>query len=197
MTKGDAMITVSGALRRLRIDRNPLRRPVDRVQRALGAALLLIFVVAAPVVAVRLAAPGYGDGVRAERAEAAARHRVDARVERIDERPKAGTSFVFTYAALAWTEPDGTIQNAETEAWAGAAQGEQRSVWVDASGRLTPAPRDHARTVGVAILTGAAGALAAGVVPLAAYLVVRRRCNRRRRNLWDAGLARLVRDPIT
>ncbi|MFC0037256.1 hypothetical protein [Actinomadura rayongensis] len=192
------MITVSGGLRRrLGIGRNPLRRPVDRVQRTVGAALLLVFLIAAPIVAVRLAAPGYGDGVRAERAEAAARHRVDARVERIDERPKVGTSFVFTYAALAWTEPDGTVHRAETEAWAGATQGEQRSVWVNAAGRLTPAPRDHARTVGVAILTGAAGVLAAGVVPLAAYLVVRRRCNRRRRDLWDAGLARLVRDPIT
>ncbi|POM26672.1 hypothetical protein BTM25_10760 [Actinomadura rubteroloni] len=192
------MITVSGRLRRrLGIGRNPLRRPVDRVQRAVGAALLLAFLIAAPVVAVRLAAPGYGDGVRAEHAEAVARHRVDARVERIDERPKAGTSFVFTYAVLAWARPDGTVHRDTTQAWAGAKRGERRSVWVDEAGRLAPAPRDHARTAGVAVLTGAAGALAAGLAPLAAYLVVRRRCDRRRRDLWDAGLARLARDPIT
>ncbi|MFC0040725.1 hypothetical protein [Actinomadura rayongensis] len=181
--------------RRLGFDRNPLRRPVDRVQWTVGLVLLGLFLVVAPLVAGRTATRTYDAGVRTERVQGASRYHAVARVTDVRVKQDGGRNS-SKYAVLRWDAPDGTIRTAETWAWFGAAPGDRRGIWADTDGRLTGRPQKHAETIANASLAGIVATGAAGLPFLAAYLLVRQSCDRRRRIQWETELARLGRHRI-
>ncbi|MFB4295343.1 hypothetical protein [Actinomadura sp. NTSP31] len=188
---------VAAALRRLRrrfgFDGNPLRREVDRRQRAVGIGAAAAFAIAAPPACASAASLAYGAGVHAERAESAAHHRITARVTGIEEQSGEQR---YSYARLAWTTRDGRAHTAVIPAGRKTRPGTVRRIWVDDRGEKTPRPQDRADTVAGAVFAGAAAVGAAALPPLAVYLVVRRRCDRGREEMWDTAWARLDRPHI-
>jgi hypothetical protein len=63
-------------------DRNPLRRRTDRVEASLVGALIVVFLIAAPVLTVMAGHWVYSAGVRQQRTEAAAWRHVPALIQR-------------------------------------------------------------------------------------------------------------------
>ncbi|WP_141576779.1 hypothetical protein [Actinomadura sp. WMMA1423] len=180
MKPPDARTRADRLRRRCGFDGNPLRRHVDRVQWRIGLLLLLVFLVAAPVVCAHVVGPVHGAGVRAERYEAATRHRVDATV--IGVRPLESGREV----TAAWTDPDGASRTGHYTSWKATQLGERRELWAGPGGRLgETGPRKHMRTIGDDVSAGAAAATGAGLPLLALYLLLRHRCDRRRYRRWD------------
>ena len=176
--------------RRFGFDRNALRRPVDRRQRAVGAAAFALFAGLAPPASAALAAHAYGTGVAAERQQAA-NHRIDARVT--GTRPEDGVGVRHAYAELAWTSPDGRPHSAVVPADKSVRPGMRHRIWVDATGALARAPSTHTDTVAITAVSALTGAAVVGVPLLTAYLVTRHRCDRRRDALWDESWSALTR----
>ncbi|WP_075895256.1 hypothetical protein [Actinomadura sp. CNU-125] len=177
--------------RRLGLEHSELRRPVDRVQRLLGFALLLIFLGTAPPLAMWAGATSYAAGSRAEDAERQSRRQVTATVTTTGGTSASGDRFVHETVQATWPGPDGKPLAGTLPSWRGVEVGDRRTIWVDRAGEPTVEPRPHSRTVTDAVYAGTAAVLG-GALPIAvAYGLVRRRCDRRRDALWDADWARL------
>ncbi|MEU8123919.1 hypothetical protein AB0C21_34865 [Spirillospora sp. NPDC049024] len=166
--------------RRFGFDRNDLRRGVDRRQRAAGVAAVLLFTVLAPPASVLLAADAYRSGVRAEHRNV---HRITAQITHTESEGGAGVR--HTYAELAWTSVDGRTRTTVVPADKSVRPGMGQRIWVDAAGNPVRQPQTRAATVATTAVAAAAAAAATGVPLLAGYLLVRRRCDRRRDALWD------------
>jgi len=123
-------------------DRNPLRRRIDRVEAAVIAGLIAVFLISAPVLG---AAAGHwvgSAGMREQRAEMAWRL-VPATVQgstqgQIPSGP-AGT----VWMRARWTAPDGQARRGWIPVTPGDAAGGSVRVWVTRSGSLTWPPLRH------------------------------------------------------
>ncbi|MGI5330569.1 Rv1733c family protein [Actinomadura nitritigenes] len=177
--------------RRFGFDGNDLRRATDRRQRAVGLAAAVSFAGIAPPLCAGVVSLTYRSGLGAEAAQAATHRLVDARVTRIETQTTG--QMRYSFAVLAWTTPDGQTHWATVPAKKAAGPGAIRRVWVDASGEMTRRPQSRSDTVMTAAFAGAATTVAAGAVPFSAYMLVRRRCDRRRARMWDVAWARLDR----
>src|SRR5579859_7416602 len=67
--KAPATAMRAGIARRLRLDRNPLRRPVDRLQTAIMAGLLAAFLAGAPLAAAAASGWVHAAGLREQHAQ--------------------------------------------------------------------------------------------------------------------------------
>ncbi|GLZ10963.1 hypothetical protein Acsp04_11980 [Actinomadura sp. NBRC 104425] len=181
--------------RRLGLERNELRRRVDRVQRAIALALLVLLLATAPAVAAWCGGLAYDAGLRAERREHAQRQQVWATVVATGGIASSGDQYVHETVQAVWPRAaDGRTRTGTLPSWKGAAVGDRKRIWVDREGRPTVRPRPHSRTVTDAVYAGAAAALGVGAPVLLAYVVVRRRCDRYRDRMWDAAWARMDTD---
>lgn len=187
---GDAPLT--RLRRRLGLERNDLRRRVDRVQRTVALCLLVLLLGAAPPLAAWAASWSYEAGVRTEQAERESRRQVVATVTATG----AGTSdrYIHETVQATWTGPDGEPRVGTLPSWKNAAVGERRQIWIDRDGDPTVRPRPHSRTVTDAAYAGAAAALGCALPVLLAYVLVRRRCDRVRDEMWEADWARMDAD---
>ncbi|HEY8481980.1 MAG TPA: hypothetical protein VIL71_19310, partial [Spirillospora sp.] len=93
-----------------------------------------------------------------------------------------------------WNAPNGEPRVGTLPGWKNATVGSQRKIWVDRDGDPTVRPRPHSRTVTDAAYAGAAAALGCSLPILLAYVLVRRRCDRIRDEMWDADWARMDAD---
>lgn len=175
--------------RRFGFDGNDLRRTVDRRQWAVGLTAAVSFAAIAPPLCASMASLAYRSGTRAEAAQTATHHLVSARVARTATETTGQVR--YSYALLTWTGPDGQAHWTTVPAKRSMSPGTPQRIWVDASGEPARRPQGHADTVTTTAFAGATAAGAAGAPPLAVYLLVRRRCERRRARMWDAAWARL------
>jgi hypothetical protein len=169
-------------LRGLWPDRNPLRRRCDRAEAAIFAGLLAAFLIGAPPSALAAGRWAYGNGLRIEHAELAARHRIPA-VLLTAAQQQAGPEAT---ARAWWSAPDGVRHTGQVPAAAGSAAGTMVTVWVNTAGRVLGPPLSPSQVMSQAVLAAMvtpctlalalwwAGALALGVV------------DRRRLASWDA-----------
>ena len=182
------MRRMSRLWRELRPDRNPLRRACDRAEAALLAALLAVFLVAVSLAAVIAGGRAYGAGLRAERAEQAARHPVPA-VLLAAARERRYEGYRPRVQAR-WTAPDGTPRSGRIIVPPGTPAGRTVSLWVDASGRPAGEPLEAADVIGRAIVTAlfvaVIAAVAAGSALLWAAALARWVLFRRRLAAWEA-----------
>jgi hypothetical protein len=180
------------ALWRLWPDRNPLRRPADRIERLVIIGLLALFAVAAPVAALTVGhAATAGAAKAAARAEAAAWHRVPAHLVQSAPPPRgpADPSSYLARVPAWWIGPDQARRTGQVLVPAGTQAGHLVQVWTERAGRLVPGPLGYAQTAGGAVL-----AAVGTVAVLAAALVVggaaaRRILDRRRLAGWEAAWA--------
>ncbi|MEV4258938.1 hypothetical protein AB0J52_37755, partial [Spirillospora sp. NPDC049652] len=170
-----------------------LRRPVDRVQRAVAFVLLGLALVAVPLAAVTCARWSYRAGMQAEHTERAARYRTVATAEAVGVG-STGDRYVHQALRARWTAPDGSSRVGVLTSWKDAKAGSRHAIWVDVKGTATTPPRPHGRTVTDAGYAATGAGLAVVLPLLGVYLLVRRRCDRHRDDLWDAAWARMDTD---
>jgi len=167
-----------------RFDRNPLRRPTDRIETVVLAVLVIAFLAGAPLAA--LAAGGWVHATvqRTQRAEQASRFPAQALVLKVDTLSSPG-SFVDDGLAR-WRAPDGRVVTSLVPVPSGATVGQRIPLWTDRAGTPTTAPLSGPQVTGQTLLGGAIGVLAvAGLVPLAGELA-RLVLSRRRMAAWAA-----------
>jgi hypothetical protein len=181
-------MVVRRVVRYLGLDRNPLRRTVDRLDAWLTIAFMATLLLVGPVLAMAV-----GTAIthhRLAEARAAQRHAFPTRavLEESASYPvtsEYATTPVQTRVKARWTGPDGRIHHGEIEPDSTGPVGTVVTLWTDAAGNPVAAPprTDMADADGLAggmlALVGFAGLVLGGWVP------VRRALDRRRMASWD------------
>lgn len=124
-------------VRWLGVDRNPLRRPTDRIESAIRIALVLAFLAGGPVLAVTVGRATSASGLAEVRSERAWQ-RVDAVV--IKPAPPSATPYgtvATTWVPGRWEVAPGRVRTGFVPAAAGTPAGAVITVWLDRAGRVT------------------------------------------------------------
>lgn len=174
-------------MRGLRLDRNPLRRGSDRAETVIIAGLVAAFLGLAPFTAVTAGHWFHAAGLREQRAQAAAWHRVPALVlkdAQSDSYVYYGPSPVPVLAR--WPAPDGSRHTGYVGVPAGTRAGTSVTTWTDKTGRPTGPPLVSAQVADRAALAAMVAPLISAVLLLAAWMLARRALDRRRSAAWDA-----------
>jgi hypothetical protein len=127
--------------RRVGLDRNPLRRPIDRVATGLRAGLLVVFLASAPLLSMVGAHwAGHNGNVqlRAQRQW----HRVSAVLLHSAPAPAVYANGLNggAWEPARWTAPDGLVRTGRIEVATGLRLGQKVSLWVTAAGTPTGIP---------------------------------------------------------
>jgi hypothetical protein len=167
--------------------RNPLRRPVDRLEGAILVVLVAVFAAAVAAGAI-LGAHTYA----AQRAATAGLRPVTAVLTQAG--PPAGSLPRLGQARARWRGPDGAqesglLTTATVPDIAGAAAGARVPAWLDSSGHPAEPPAGQAVMVIYALVTGGAVTALAVVALLIAYAVARHVLDRRRLAAWELAWA--------
>jgi hypothetical protein len=125
-------------------DRNPLRRRIDRLEAAVIAGLIAVFLISAPLLGTAAGHWSDSAAMREQRAEMAWRL-VPATVQGNAQRqiPSGPAGTVWMMAR--WTAPDGQARRGWISVTPGDAAGGSVRVWVTPSGSLTWPPLRHAQ----------------------------------------------------
>jgi len=173
-------------LARMLAGRNPLRRPIDRVEGAVLVALTAVFGVAVAV-AVIVGMHTY----QSEQASARVRPAVAVLVQ---HGPPAGSFPRVGQAQARWEtrggERSGVLTTVTVPAISGAAAGTRVAVWLTPSGQPAAPPAGEAVMVIYALITGGAVTGVASVALLIAYALARHMLDRRRLAGWETAWAR-------
>ncbi|WP_157522202.1 Rv1733c family protein [Herbidospora cretacea] len=171
----------------LGFDRNPLRRPCDRVEAAVRRLAVLVML-AAVVCGLVLGTRAYGEGIHTEHEQAHARHATeatllgDARMHTSVNAPATAT------VPASWQGLDGRSHEGLIQAPVLAVKGQKVTIYTDAQGKVVPHPRDRETTV-VAALTVGTGVPLMAIVGTCALLgltrvLVWRRVRREWADAW-------------
>jgi hypothetical protein len=177
-------------VRRVRPDRNPLRRTTDRLETFLLAGSIVAAAVAAPFAVPAAAAASHAAALSAQTAERATRHEITAVLQ--DRAPDVGDGYSPDSQVLVratWRAPDGTLHSGQVMAPEGTADGSPVPIWTDRAGHLTGPPLATSQIAGQADLAGVAAAGGLTVLVLCETLIIRRVFDRRRMTAWDADWA--------
>jgi hypothetical protein len=175
-------------LRGLWPDRNPLRRTSDRVEAAIVATALIMFLVGAPLVALFAGHWAAAAAHRVQRDQQTSWHQVTA-VLLASASPTVdiGYGAVDTSEVRArWTAPDGTARTGDVPAPAAAQKGSTVRIWVDQSGAVTGPPLRPAQATGQAVLATVVAPFVLGTVLICATSLALQVLDRRRLADWDA-----------
>jgi hypothetical protein len=177
---------VKRCVRRIGIDRNPLRRPTDRAGAWCAATLTAAVLVGAPIVAWRCGEAAYRGAVAARQEQ---ERLVAVPAVLLEDAPSADRVYAEDaqpqlWAMARWTAPDGTPRSGPVIPPVPAPAGTTIMIWTDAVGNQ----RDRIPVTGPS--TSAAGAaVTCLLVALAGYAIVflsvRWYLNRRRMNGWQ------------
>jgi hypothetical protein len=175
--------TVNG----LRPDHNPLRRPVDRIEGLVAVALLAVFLIATPLLALGVGRWSWDGGVTAARTEQAAWHKVSAVVLKGVPRPQENPygAVYLAQVPVRWIV-DGTRHTGQVTTEAGVRTGADITVWTGPAGQLTDAPLGRAQIAHQAFFAGLLAVLGFSLSLGVSALVIRRILQRRRMAAWDA-----------
>ncbi len=172
----------------LGLDRNPLRRPADRIETALRVAVLLLIIVGVPIATVIVGRAADHTFLRDAQAQQASRHRVSAVLTQPAPASSIGpyVTVQYTWATARWTAPDGSARSGQVFVPAGTKKGSTVPVWINASGAITDPPARHrdvmAEVSAIVIVTS----VVLVVLLLSGQELARRALDRRRLSAWDA-----------
>lgn len=177
-------------MRRLRPDRNPLRRTVDRVEAAIMAVLLAVFLAGFPLAALAAGRVAAG-GLRAERAQASWLQVPAVLLQNAPEVSQPlGQASLMPAVRARWTALDGTPRTGEVYAPGGARAGTTVLVWTDRSGRLQAAPVQRSYVVAQETFAALGAVVLVAVAVATSGFLARRALDRRRLAAWDAEWSR-------
>jgi len=179
----------AGCARWLGLDRNPLRRTVDRVEtfvRLTALILLLAGVPAGAIVAGRI-----GDQVFLHQAHAqqSSDHQITAVLSQ--NAPATGTvdpysSVQTTWATARWTAPNGTAHSGQVLVPAGAPQGTPVRIWITAAGAITDPPAGHGDVMAEVAVTVMVAGITLILLLFGAEALAIRSLDHWRFSAWDA-----------
>ena len=169
-------------VRRWRFDRNPLRRPTDRIETTLLAVLVIAFLVGAPFAAIATGAWVHGMARHAQLAEQASRTQVTA-VTLAVIPPGAGD--LVWQAQARWEAPGGHTVTHEIPVPPGTKVGEKLKIWTDRAGDETTAPLLDSQVAEQADLGATGGVIGLAAVVAVAWALARWTLNKRRMAAWD------------
>jgi Protein of unknown function (DUF3592) len=178
-------------VRTLRLDGNPLRRGVDRLESGIILGLLAAFLICAPLLAIAAGQWAHRAGQDQQHAQRAW-HQTSAVVLRSEKPP---TPNIYTWpwddvqVPASWTAPGGLQRTGDVLAAARIRAGQTVRIWVDESGLQTGPPLSASqlamRVTGATALTPAFLAVALlGIGGLAHWLL-----NRRKLAAWESDWA--------
>ena len=176
-------------LRWLGLDRNPLRRTVDRIETVVRLTVLVLILTAVPAAAMLTGRWAYHAALTQARAQDAATHTVSAVL--LEAAPAVGAPDPYAGAEVAWVParwvaPDGPARTGDVLAPVGAKRGSRVQTWVDDSGSFTDPPPGRAQIVGNVFMAVTVAGLAALALVLGAEVLSHRLLQRRRMKAWDA-----------
>ena len=176
-------------LRWLGLDRNPLRRTVDRIETAIRLGVLVLILTAMPAAAILTGRWAYHAALAQTRAQDAATHTVSAVL--LAAAPTVGDPDPYAGAEVAWVParwiaPDGPVRTGDVLAPVGAKRGSLVHTWVDDSGNFTDPPPGRTQIVGNVFMAVTVSGLAALALLLGAEVLSHRLMERRRMKAWDA-----------
>ncbi len=181
---------VTGLVRRLLPDRNPLRRTADRVEAAVLVILAVVFLAGAPLAA--LAAGNWTAGLSraAQQAESAWR---PVRATLLQNAPKpvsaVGQGSPQPLVPARWVAPDGAARTGRVYAPGGARAGRTVTIWTDRVGHIVGYPLQHVDVVVRSALAGLASVSVLAVMLAGIWLLARLLLDRRRLAAWDLSWA--------
>ncbi|MGW5128668.1 Rv1733c family protein [Streptomyces sp. NPDC004069] len=163
--------------------RNPLRRQEDIVEAWAILVMWVVIVVGGALVGTVAA--------RAAGQELARQHtdRQPVRAVLLTTAPEITSAGDVTYRApvtVRWTGPDGSVRTGQSLVSTDLPAGATVTVWQDGRGRLTTEPPGPTEATAQAALFGTSAALVLGGLVYGTTALVRRRLDRRRRDLWGA-----------
>jgi hypothetical protein len=174
-------------LARMLAGRNPLRRPIDRLEGAVLVALVAVFGVAVAVAAIA--------GTHTYQSQQAAARLRPAVAVLVQHGPPADSLTGAGQAEARWRVPgggerSGVLTTATVPGISGAAAGTRVAVWLNRSGQPAGPPPGQAVMIIYALVTGGAVTAVAGVALLVAYALARHVLDRRRLAGWETAWAR-------
>jgi hypothetical protein len=171
----------------LGLDRNPLRRPADRVEAWLRLLMLALLLTAVPVTAIGL-------GLAANRVlthQAQSQQRSDRLVSAVLTK-QAPTGVVDPYVAdpevwvqARWTAPDGTARSGQILAPAGTQAGHTIPIWVNTTGGTVDPPSGHQYVLAGSITVGVFSGLMLAMLLMGLQSVARWVLDRQRLAAWE------------
>ena len=176
--------------RKLGLDRNPLRRPTDKVATWLMVQFLVVVLIGAPLFAIAAFTWAARVGAAEQRAERSWRE-VPAVLLRSVPVPDsfAGGVFGYSWVPARWTAPNGKVRSGDIPVEVGLTAGRKVRLWVDAAGTPTDVPLTH-RAIVARAGTAAAVATVALLIALSSLaLIVRWLLDRRRLTDWELAWA--------
>lgn len=174
-------------VRRLRPDRNPVRRTADRAETFVMTGLLAAFLATAPFAAHAADHFVYGVAHQAEQAQLASMHQVPAVL--LQNVPAPDSAYAMSTGSVAkarWIAPDGSPHTGQILAPSDTVVGSKVMLWTDKSGNPAGPPLQPSEVSGRAAFAAVGTVAALALLCLAAGLAVRGLLNRRRLAAWDA-----------
>jgi hypothetical protein len=167
-----------------RPDRNPLRRSSDRLETAVLALLVIVFLAAAPVTALACGSWALARAHQAQLAEQASSYQVPAVVLKLDA--PSGGAYADPGAQAKWTAHDGTVITGEIPVRLNTAVGSTQWLWTTADGKLTNPPLQDSQVTGQAYVAEGFGVITLAALLAITGLVTRWTLDKRRMAAWDA-----------
>jgi hypothetical protein len=169
------------------LDRNPLRRSIDRIEAWVRCGLVAVFLTFGPLLAAYVVHRVESASHLAERTQAAW-HRVTGLVLKEMPGPNGCAHWPCEQSNVLarWTAPGGLVRTGVISVNGGAAVGATLAIWLNAHGQPVGPPDSHAWVIGEA---AAAGAGALGAVALACAFGAKgtaRTLQRRKLAHWEA-----------
>ncbi|HEY2281480.1 MAG TPA: hypothetical protein VGI00_24235 [Streptosporangiaceae bacterium] len=177
-------------VRRLGLDRNPLRRGIDRAETAVRLGLVVLILTVVPAVALLAGRWAYHSAVAQVRARDAATHTVPAML--LEPAPTIGEPDPYAGAQVAWVParwvaPDGPVRTGDVLAPVGAKRGSVVRTWVDEAGDFVDPPPGHSEVVGNVFMSVVLAGLSMLALLIAAEAAAHHSLERRRMKAWDTG----------
>ncbi|HEY2130448.1 MAG TPA: hypothetical protein VGH77_25040 [Streptosporangiaceae bacterium] len=169
-------------------DRNPLRRTADRVEAAIIAAALVLFLAGAPLLALFAWHWANAAALRMQHRQQSSWHQVSA-VLLANARPVVDIGYggvPGSEVPARWTAPDGTARTGDVPAPASTRAGSTLRLWVDESGAQTGPPLRAQQAAGQAALASVLAPFALGTVLICAVSLAVYILDRRRLAAWAA-----------
>lgn len=180
---------LSRGLRWLGLDRNSLRRTVDRAETVVRLGVLVLILTVVPAMTVLAGRWAYHAALAQVRAQDAATHAVSAVL--LDPAPAAGTPDPYAGAEVAWVParwiaPDGPVRTGDVLAPVGSKRGSLVRTWVDHAGNFVDPPPGHNQIVGNVFMAVLLSGLCGLALVLGGEAVSHQVLERRRMKAWDA-----------
>lgn len=180
----DVRVTRFGRfVRGRRPDRNPLRRPSDRLETVVLVVLVIAFLAAAPFAALATGQWTLARAHQAQLAERASSYQVPARVLKLES---PGGAYGDPQAQARWTAHDGKVITGEISVPLYTTAGSTQWLWTTANGQLADPPLADSQVTGQAYTAETFAVFTLAVLLAVTGLVTRWTLDRRRMAAWDA-----------